>query len=133
MMKRRRLLQLGAGAAGALALPAASRLARAQTYPVRPVRLIVGFGAGGAPDILARLVAQWLSDHLGQPFVVENRTGASSEIATETVVKAAPDGHTLLLASPMPSTPRSIQNSPTISSVTSRRLPASVAIPTSWW
>jgi len=99
MMKRRRLLQLGAGAAGALALPAASRLARAQTYPVRPVRLIVGFGAGGAPDILARLVAQWLSDHLGQPFVVENRTGASSEIATETVVKAAPDGHTLLLAS----------------------------------
>jgi tripartite-type tricarboxylate transporter receptor subunit TctC len=93
---RRQFLQLAAGAA---ALPVIPRSAWADTYPTRPVRLIVGFGAGGAPDILARLVAQWLSDHMGQPFVVENRTGASSEIATETVVKAAPDGQTLLLAS----------------------------------
>jgi tripartite-type tricarboxylate transporter receptor subunit TctC len=93
---RRKFLQLAAGIA---VLPAAPHVALAQTYPTRPVRLIVGFGAGGAPDILARLIAQWLSDHMGQPFVVENRTGASSEIATETVVKASPDGQTLLLAS----------------------------------
>jgi tripartite-type tricarboxylate transporter receptor subunit TctC len=93
---RRKFLQLAAGAA---ALPAAPQIALAQTYPTRPVRLLVGFGAGGAPDILARLIAQWLSDHMGQPFVVENRVGASSEIATEIVVKAPPDGQTLLLAS----------------------------------
>jgi tripartite-type tricarboxylate transporter receptor subunit TctC len=93
---RRKFLQLAAGIA---VLPAAPHVALAQTYPTRPVRLIVGFGAGGAPDILARLIAQWLSDHMGQPFVVENRTGASSEIATEIVVKAPPDGQTLLLAS----------------------------------
>jgi tripartite-type tricarboxylate transporter receptor subunit TctC len=93
---RRKFLQLAAGVA---ALPAMPQIARAQSYPARPVRLIVGFGAGGAPDILARLIAQWLSDRMGQPFVVENRTGASSEIATETVVKAPPDGQTLLLAS----------------------------------
>ncbi len=93
---RRTFLQITAGAA---ALPAFPQAARADTYPTRPVRLIVGFGAGGAPDILARLIAQWLSDRMGQPFVVENRTGASSEIATELVVKAPPDGQMLLLAS----------------------------------
>jgi tripartite-type tricarboxylate transporter receptor subunit TctC len=93
---RRKFLQLAAGVA---ALPAAPQIARAQTYPARPVRLLVGFGAGGAPDILARLTAQWLSDQMGQPFVVENRAGASSEVATELVVKAPPDGQTLLLAS----------------------------------
>jgi tripartite-type tricarboxylate transporter receptor subunit TctC len=95
-LRRRHVLQL---AAGAVALPAVSRLAWAQHYPSHPVRIIVGFGAGGAPDILARLVAQWLSDRLGQPFVVENRPGASSNLATEAVVKAPPDGDTLLLAS----------------------------------
>src|SRR5262249_22196813 len=93
---RRTFLQLAAGVA---ALPALPQFAQAQTYPTRPVRVIVGFGAGGAPDIEARLISQWLSDRMGQPFVVENRTGASSEIATETVVKAQPDGQTLLLAS----------------------------------
>jgi tripartite-type tricarboxylate transporter receptor subunit TctC len=93
---RRKFLQLAAGVA---ALPAVPQIARAQAYPTRPVRLIVGFGAGGAPDILARLIAQWLSDHMGQPFVVENRAGASSEVATEIVVKAPPDGQTLLLVS----------------------------------
>jgi tripartite-type tricarboxylate transporter receptor subunit TctC len=93
---RRKFLQLAAGVA---ALPAVPQIARAQAYPTRPVRLIVGFGAGGAPDILARLIAQWLSDRMGQPFVVENRAGASSEVATEIVVKAPPDGQTLLLVS----------------------------------
>ncbi len=96
---RRRLLQL---AAGAVALPAVSRLARAQSsqagtpYPTRPVHLIVGFAAGSAVDISARLAAQWLSEHLGQAVVVENRPGASANLATEGVVRAAPDGYTLL-------------------------------------
>jgi tripartite-type tricarboxylate transporter receptor subunit TctC len=93
---RRRFLQI---AAGAVALPAVSRLAWAQSYPAHPVRIIVGFGAGGAPDILARLVGQWLSNRLGQPFVVENRPGASGNLATETVVKAPTDGDMLLLTS----------------------------------
>jgi tripartite-type tricarboxylate transporter receptor subunit TctC len=93
---RREFLHLAAGAIG---LPFATRFACAQAYPSRPVRLLVGFGAGGAPDILARLMAQWLSDRLGQPFVVENRVGGSSGIATEAVVQAPADGQTLLLAS----------------------------------
>jgi tripartite-type tricarboxylate transporter receptor subunit TctC len=93
---RRQFLHLAAGAA---ALPAVSRIASAQTYPARPVRLIVGFTAGGAPDILARLLGQWLSDRLGQPFVVENRPGAGSNIGTEAVINAPADGYTLLLAS----------------------------------
>jgi tripartite-type tricarboxylate transporter receptor subunit TctC len=86
-------------AAGAAALPAISRVARAQTYPSRPVRIIVGFPAGGGTDIVARLIGQWLSERLGQPFVIENRPGAGSNIGTEAVVRAPPDGYTLLLAS----------------------------------
>jgi len=91
---RRRFLQLAAGAA---ALPALARLARAQAYPARPVRLIVGFPAGGPTDITARLIAQWLSERFGQQFVVDNRPGAGSNIGTEAVVRAPADGHTLLL------------------------------------
>src|ERR1700694_3109742 len=92
-LSRRQSLHLAAGAA---ALPAVSRVARAQTYPTRPVRLIVGFAAGGATDITARLLGQWLSARLGQPVVIENRPGGSTNIATEAVVKGSPDGHTLL-------------------------------------
>ena len=91
---RRQFLHLAAATA---ALPAASRVASAQSYPTRPVHLIEGFGAGGAPDIVARLIGQSLSERLGQSFVVENRSGASSTIATEAVVRASPDGYTLLL------------------------------------
>jgi hypothetical protein len=93
---RRRFLHLAAGAA---ALPAVTRIARAQTYPTRPVRLIVGFPPGGAGDITARLMGQWLSERLGQQFIIENRPGAGSNIGTEAVVRAAPDGYTLLVAS----------------------------------
>jgi tripartite-type tricarboxylate transporter receptor subunit TctC len=91
---RRRLLHLAAGAA---VLPALSGFAWAQTYPSRPVRIIVGFAAGGPNDILARVIGQWLSERLGQPFVIENRPGAGSNIGTEAVVHATPDGYTLLL------------------------------------
>ena len=93
-ISRRHLLHIAVGAA---ALPALSRFAWAQTYPSRPVRIIVGFAAGGPNDILARLMGQWLSERLGQPFVIENRPGAGSNIATEAVVRAPPDGYTLLL------------------------------------
>src|SRR5436305_608167 len=90
---RRTFLQLAAGAA---AVPLAPRMARAQAYPARPVRIVVGFSAGGATDIQARLMGQWLSDRLGQQFIIENRAGASGNIGTEAVAKAAPDGYTLL-------------------------------------
>jgi tripartite-type tricarboxylate transporter receptor subunit TctC len=94
-LPRRKFLQLAAGTA---ALPAVSRFARAQGYPSRPVRIVVGFPAGGGSDITARLMGQWLSERLGQPFVVENRPGAATNIATEAVVRAPADGYTLLLA-----------------------------------
>jgi len=93
-LPRRKFLHLTAGAA---ALPAVSRVAWAQTYPTRPVRWIVGYPPAGATDIAARLMGQWLSDRLGQPFVIENRPGASGNIGTEAVVNALPDGYTLLL------------------------------------
>jgi len=96
-LPRRKFLHL---AASAVALPALSPIARAQTYPTRPVRLTVGFPAGGVADILARLMGQWLSERLGQPFVIENRPGAGGNIATEVVVRAPADGYTLLLVDP---------------------------------
>jgi tripartite-type tricarboxylate transporter receptor subunit TctC len=93
-LPRRKLLHLAASAA---ALPAAARIAWAQSYPVRPPHIIVGVAAGGPNDTVARLLGQWLSERLGQQFVVENRTGAGRNIATETVVRSAADGYTLLL------------------------------------
>ena len=96
-LARRRFLYLAAGAA---ALPAVSRIATAQAYPTRPVRLIIGYPPGGSADITARLIGQWLSERLGQPVVVESRPGAGTNIATETVVNAPPDGYTLLLVAP---------------------------------
>ena len=91
---RRQFLHLAAGAA---VLPTVSRIATAQAWPSRAVNLIVGFAPGGAADIVARLIGQWLTERLGQPFIVENRLGASSNIATEAVVRAVPDGHTFLV------------------------------------
>jgi tripartite-type tricarboxylate transporter receptor subunit TctC len=94
-LPRRQFLQLAASAA---ALPAASRIARAQAYPTRPVRILCGYPPGGVTDIYARITAQWLSERLGQQFIVENKPGAGGTIAAESLVRAAPDGHTLLLA-----------------------------------
>jgi tripartite-type tricarboxylate transporter receptor subunit TctC len=96
-LPRRQFLRLAAGTA---ALPAVSRIATAQAYPTRPVRLIEGFGPAGTPDIIARLIGQWLSERLGQRFFIEGRTGAASNIATEAVVRAPPDGYTLLAVTP---------------------------------
>jgi hypothetical protein len=93
-LPRRNFLHLAAGAA---ALPAVSRIARAQAYPSRPVRIIVPFAPAGSTDIVARLMGQWLSERLGQQFVTENRPGAGSNVGTEVVVNAPPDGYTLLL------------------------------------
>src|SRR6266542_6698669 len=94
-LPRRQFLILAAGAAG---LPAALRIAKAQAYPTRPVRLIVPIAPGGASDITARLIGQWLSERLGQPFIIENRPGGGNNIGTEAVVRAPADGYTLLLA-----------------------------------
>jgi tripartite-type tricarboxylate transporter receptor subunit TctC len=99
-LPRRLFLQL---AAGAMALPAVPRIASAQAYPQRPVRLIVPFASGGASDILARLIGQWLSERLGQPFIVEMRPGAAGNVGTEAVVTSAPDGYTLLMVNAAPS------------------------------
>jgi tripartite-type tricarboxylate transporter receptor subunit TctC len=96
-LPRRKFLSLAASIA---ALPTLSRTAKAEGYPTRPVRLIVGFAPGGGNDITARLIGQWLSEHLGQPIVIENRPGAATNIATEAVVNAAPDGYTLLFVAP---------------------------------
>ena len=94
---RRKFLYLASGAA---AFPVATRIASAESYPSRPVHIIVGFPPGGATDINARLIGQWLSERLGQPFIIENRPGAGSNIGTELVVHAVPDGYTVLLAGP---------------------------------
>jgi tripartite-type tricarboxylate transporter receptor subunit TctC len=96
-LPRRRLLRLAAGAA---VLPVTSPFASAQAYPTRPVRILVGFAAAGGNDIVARIIGQRLSEKLGQPFIIENRPGAGTNLATEAALRARPDGYTLLLASP---------------------------------
>ena len=93
-LSRRKFLHVAAGAA---ALPSVSRRASAQTYPARPVHIIVGYAPGGSTDIIARVIGQWLSERLGQQFIIDNRPGASGNIGTELVVRAPPDGYTLLL------------------------------------
>jgi tripartite-type tricarboxylate transporter receptor subunit TctC len=97
---RRGLRRFSTLIAGAATLSTACWIAKAQTYPTRPVRVIVGFAGGGPQDIMARLMGQWLSDHLGQSFIIENRPGANGNIGAEAVVHAPPDGHTLLLCGP---------------------------------
>src|SRR5437868_1039585 len=96
-LPRRKFLRLTAGAA---ALPAFSRIAIAQTYPTRPVRWVLATTPGGTADILARTMGQWLAERLGQPFVIEHRPGGGANIGTEAVVRAPPDGYTLLLVNP---------------------------------
>ena len=128
---RRQFLHLAAGAA---ALPAVSRFAWAQTYPSRPVRIIVGFAAGGPTDILARLIGQWLSERLGQPFVIENRPGAGSNIATEAVVRAPADGYTLLLVGPANAINATLYDKLNFNFIRDIAPVASVIrAPTSWW
>jgi tripartite-type tricarboxylate transporter receptor subunit TctC len=124
-LPRRKFLHLAAGAA---ALPAVSRMSWAQAYPSRPVRWIVGFAPGGGNDIVARLMGQWLSERTGQQFIIENRPGAGTNIATEAVVNASPDGYTLLLVG-LPNA----KSSTSFSSAISLRLRALPVAPRSWW
>jgi hypothetical protein len=108
-------------AAGAAALPAVSRITWAQAYPSRPVRIIVGFAPGGATDIMARLMGQSLSERLGQQFVIENRPGADSNVGTEAVVNAAPDGYTLLVVTSVNAINASLRLTPRFRQVRRRR------------
>ena len=128
---RRQFLLLAAGAA---ALSGVSRIAKAQTYPAKPVRLIATTAAGGAQDIFARLIGQWLSERLGQPFIVENRSGGGGNLAAETVVKSPPDGYTLLLFGTANTVNAALYDKLNFNfSATSRRLRASPARISSWW
>jgi tripartite-type tricarboxylate transporter receptor subunit TctC len=96
-LPRRRFLHLAAAAAS---LPGVSHIARAQSYPARPVRLVIGFAAGGTQDVIGRVMGQWLSERLGQQIIIENRPGAASNIAAEAVIKSLPDGYTLFMVGP---------------------------------
>jgi Tripartite tricarboxylate transporter family receptor len=127
---RRKFLHLAAGAA---ALPVLSRIARAQAYPTRPVRWIVGFAAGGPQDIVARLLGQWLSERLGQQFVIENRPGAGGNIGTEAVVRAPADGYAILMIGPSAAINMTLYEGLSFRCcATSSRSPASCARPMCW-
>ena len=129
-LPRRQFLHLAAGAA---ALPAASRIAGAQAYPSRPVRLIAPFAPGGATDLVARLMGQWLSERFGQQFIVENRPGAGGNIGTETVVRAPSDGYTLLVAGLNDAVNATLYtSSSSFFCATLRRSQVSSAFPSSW-
>ena len=128
--RRRQFLRLAAGAA---ALPAVSRIAAAQAYPTRPVRIVVAYAAGGSPDIIARLVGQALSERLGQQVIIENRPGAGGNIGTEVVVRAPPTAIRFYWRRERTRpTRRSIRDLNLISFATSRRSPPSVELPLSW-
>jgi tripartite-type tricarboxylate transporter receptor subunit TctC len=130
-LPRRKFLHLAAGAA---ALPVVQRFAWAQAYPSRPVRIIVGAAPSGTYDIMARLIGEWLSERLGQPFVIENRPGAGTTIGTEAVVKAPQMVIRSCLSAQRPQPARcSMTNSISISSGTSRLSRPSAASPTLWW
>jgi tripartite-type tricarboxylate transporter receptor subunit TctC len=130
-LSRRQFLHLTAGAG---ALPGVSRFAWAQAYPTRPVHLILPFGPAGATDITARLIGQWLSERLGQQFVIENRPGAGGNIATEAVVRAAPDGYTLLYVTTANASNATLYDKLNFnfSAISHRSCPSS-AFPISWW
>jgi tripartite-type tricarboxylate transporter receptor subunit TctC len=129
-LPRRKFLHLAAGAA---VLPAVPSIASAQTYPMRPVRWIVGFAPGGSADIHARLMAQWLSDRLGQQFVIENRPGAATNIALQAAVNSKADGYTLVsLTSTNASNATSMTRFRSICSATSFRLPVCLEVRSSW-
>jgi tripartite-type tricarboxylate transporter receptor subunit TctC len=127
---RRQFLHLAAGAA---ALPAVSHSAWAQSYPTRTVRIVVPGAAGNTTDILARLIGQWLSERLGQPFIIENRPGAGTNIGKEAVMRAPADGYTLLLVAAGNLISPSLYDKISISSATLRRSRVSFAYPMSWW
>jgi tripartite-type tricarboxylate transporter receptor subunit TctC len=130
-LPRRRFLHLAAGVA---MLPVASRITWAQTYPTRPVRIVVSAPPGGAIDILARLIGQWLSEHFGEPVILENKPGAGTNIGTEFVVRAPPDGYTLLLVAPPAAINATLYENLSFNLYeTSRPSPGSSASPTSCW
>ena len=130
-LPRRNFLHL---AAGAVALPAVSRMARAQAYPSRPVRLIVPVAPSGASDITARLMGQWLSERLGQPFIIENRPGAANNVGTEAVVRAPADGYTLLLSGITNTTNATIYDKLNFNFIRDiAPVAGSSEVPTPWW